>query len=71
MSEDAMELNDDYLEEISGGQVSMALLNHEQYVAYNRLVFAYRKALGRGDAEAAAAAKQKMDDYIKGLLKAV
>ena len=69
MSEDARELDDKYLDDISGGQVSIATLNHEQMVAYNRLVREYRIAHGHGNMEAAAVAKKKMDDYIKSLLR--
>lgn len=63
MDEEVMELNDEDLKEISGG----ALLNHEQMMQFRRLQRAYRIAFGKGDAEAAAAAKQKMDDYLKSL----
>ena len=64
-----MELSDEYLDGISGGQVTIALLKHDQMVVYNRLVREYKIARGHGDMEAAATAKQNLDDYIKSLMR--
>ena len=69
MEEEAMEIDDELLEEIAGGQVSVTTLNHEQMMVYRRLVREYKIARGHGDMEATSAAKQKIDDYLHSLLK--